>query len=119
MSGLEYALKKARELPYVKKQSRHYACIVDKKGRIIAESANSYDCSHTTQYRYAKKAGRPEAVYLHAEMACLLKDRYRRGVKMFVARVNKAGKPAYSAPCEICSLAIKDFSNIKSVEYTT
>lgn len=117
--SIDYCLQRARELPYIRKQSRHYACLVDKKGRIVVESANSYSCSHTTQYRYAKKAGRPEAVYLHAEMACLLKDRYKRGVKMFVVRVDKAGEPVYSAPCEICSLAIEDFSNVKSVEYTT
>lgn len=92
--------------------------LVNKKGQIIAESANSYTCSHTQQYHYAKKVGRPEAVYLHAEMACLLKDKARKGVKLFVARVDSKGASVYSAPCEICSLALKDYSNVKSVEFS-
>lgn len=115
---LKYCLEMATKQPYKRKQSRHYACLVNKKGQIVAESANSYSCTHTQQYHYAKRVGRPEAVYLHAEMACLLKDKLRQGVKLYIARVDSKGDSVYSAPCEICALALKDFSNVKSVEYS-
>ena len=117
--SLNYCIKKASELPCKKRHSRHYAVLVNKKGHIVAESANSYSCTHTKQFYYAKRAGRPEAISLHAELACLLKDRNKKGVKLYVARVNSVGNPCYSAPCEICQLAISEHSNIKSVEYTT
>lgn len=116
--SLQYCIEQARKLEYTRKQSRHYACITDKRGRIIVESANDYRCSHTQQFKWAKKAGRPEAIFLHSEMACLLKDKRKQGVKMFVARVDSAGNPCYSAPCEICALAIASYSNIKSVEFS-
>lgn len=108
----------AAKQPYVKGQSRHYACLVNKKGKIVAESANSYSCSHTKQFHYAKKVGRPEAIFLHSELACLLKDRKRQGVKLFVARVDSKNRPCYSAPCEICAMALKDYSNVKSIEFS-
>lgn len=92
--------------------------MLDKRGNIVAESANSYSCTHTQQYKYAKKAGRPEAVYLHSELACLLKDKNKRGVKLIVVRVGAEGQPLYSAPCDICALALKDYSNVKSVEFS-
>lgn len=116
--NIQYCLDKAREVPYIKGQSRHFACLVDKKGRIVSQSSNSYTLTHTKQWRYAVKAGRPEATFLHAELACLLKDRQRKGVKLFVARVDSRGNACYSAPCEICALSLKDFSNVKSVEYS-
>lgn len=118
MSNLQYCLDKARQLEYSKKKSRHYCVIVNKRGRIVSESSNDYGCTHPQQHMWAKRAGRPEAIYLHSELACLLKDRKRQGVKMFVARVNASGEACYSAPCEICSLAIASYSNIKFVEFT-
>lgn len=118
MTSIEYCLDKARAIPYTKGQSRHYACLVDRKGRVVAESANSYTLTHTKQFHYAKRAGRPEAIYLHSEISCILKDRNRKGVKLFVVRIDSKGKACYSAPCEVCSLALKEYTNIKSIEYS-
>ena len=116
--NIQYCIDMAAKQPYMKGQSRHYACLVNKKGQIIAESANSYSVSHTKQFHYAKKVGRPEAIFLHSEMACLLKDRKRQGVKLFVARVDSKNRPCYSAPCEICVRALQDYSNVKSIEFS-
>lgn len=116
--NIQYCIDMAAKQPYVKGQSRHYACLVNKKGQVVAESANSYTLTHTKQFHYAKRAGRPEAIYLHSEISCILKDRNRKGVKLFVVRIDSKGKAYYSAPCEVCSLALKEYTNIKSVEYS-
>lgn len=115
--SIEYCLKKAGEITYEKGKERIYSCIVDKRGKIIAESANSYVQSHPTQAHYAKKVGRPNAIYLHSEMATLLKAR-GKGVKLYVARVNRRGDSLLAAPCEICNLALKQSKHIKEVCYS-
>lgn len=56
--------------------------------------------------------------YLHSEVGALIKDRNRQGVKIITARVDSKGVPCIAAPCLSCALAIKEFTNIKSVEYT-
>lgn len=114
---IDYCIQKANKIPYRKGQERIYACITDKRGKVVAEAPNSYSCSHPTQYHYAKKVGRPEAIYLHAEMATMLKAK-GRGVKMYVARVNRKGKPLLAAPCEICNLMLQCCKHIKEVCYS-
>ncbi len=115
--SLQYCVEKARELPYSKGQFRLYAVIIDKKGRIIAESANSYTCTHPKQYRVAKRLGKPLKTFLHAESAVLIKSR-GKGSKLIVARVLADGSPANASPCNICQAMIKLHGSIKSVEYS-
>lgn len=115
---IDYAIKRASELPYERHKKRLFAVILDKKNRIVSESSNRYDKTHTTQFHYGKRTGNPHACYLHAEIAALLKDKNRRGVKMIVARVDSKGKPCLAAPCVACQLALKEASYIKTIEYT-
>ncbi len=118
MSSIEYCIQKARELPYVRGQQRHYSVLLDTKGRVVSESANSYVKTSPKSFKAASKAGRPEACYLHAEQRVLYMDKRRRGVKLIVVRVAADGSSCYSEPCEICKIVLKDFPNIKSVEYS-
>lgn len=117
MNTLDYCLSKARELPYIKGQFRLYACVTDRKGRIISEASNSYTCTHPKQYRVAKRLGNPLKTFLHAESACLIKSR-GKGSKLIVARVLADGSSANAMPCSICQAMIELHGNIKSVEYS-
>lgn len=118
MSSLEYALQKARELPYSRGFQRHYSVVLDRRGRVVSESANSYVKTSPRSFKAASKVGRPEACYLHSEQRALYLDKRRKGVKLVVVRVNAEGQAVYSEPCEICKEVLKDFPNIKSVEFS-
>ena len=114
---LDYAVSRAKELPVERGKQRVYAVIVDRKGRIISESANTYTKTHPTQKKYALKAGCSEhKTYLHAEMRAIIFSK-GVGVKMYIARVGYKGDSLPGFPCPICQLALKD-AGIKSVEVT-
>lgn len=117
MTPLEYALKKAREAPYISGQYRLFACVLDKKNRIVAESHNSYVCTHPKQFKIAKRLGKPLKTYLHAEMAAIIKSK-NKGCKLVVARVTSDGQAANAKPCCICEEAIRLHGGIKSIEYS-
>jgi tRNA(Arg) A34 adenosine deaminase TadA len=55
-------------------------------------------------------------VYLHAEIAALVKAR-GKGYKIKIERYNKHGEPMLAAPCPICLAAIKE-AGIQLVEHT-
>jgi len=93
------------------------AIAVDSNGIIIAKGINSYSKTHPLQAGYAKKMGREDAIYLHAEIAALVKCR-RDPYIMFVFRFNKKGKLSMAKPCPICNLAMKE-AGIKKIVYTT
>lgn len=114
---IDYALERAKEIEYVQGQRRIYAVIVDKRGKILAEGTNSYIKTHPVQAYYAEKVDFPERVYLHAEVAALVRVRHGNPYKIFIARVDAHGNPMLAAPCEVCTEAIK-CSGIKTVEHT-
>lgn len=91
----------------------------DKKGRVICTAVNDYFKTHTLMAHYAKKAGNPDRIYLHSEMAALIKARSlgKTVHRLEVIRFNKHGKPANAKPCACCQLAIKDF-DVKEVVHT-
>ena len=88
----------------------------DKRGRLLSIGRNSYIRTHPLQAKLAKKAGRPQAIYVHAELSALLKAR-QQVHKLVVVRYNKDGTPGNAKPCEICQLAIKEFG-VRHVEHT-
>ena len=94
------------------------ATVYDKRGRILAVRKNDYQKTHPEQARLANAVGLCHKVYLHAEIAAIIKAQ-RAGVpyKIKIERYNHKGLPAMAAPCPICQLAIKE-AGIKFVEYT-
>ena len=119
MKHLDYCLQKAREIPYVRHQQRHYAIVVDKRGRVVAEGSNSYTKSSPLMQRLGRMVGVSEyKCFLHAEIKTILRDKTDKGVKLCVARVNAKGEAVNSKPCEVCEYYIKTKKNIKSIEYT-
>lgn len=118
MSSLEYCLQKCREVSYVKGQYRHFAAVLNARGRVVSESANSYLKTSPRSFKAASKVGRPEACYLHAEQRALYLDKKRKGVKLIVVRVGAIGEALCSEPCPICREVLKDFPNIKVIEFS-
>ena len=116
MKYLDYCLQKAREIPYVRHQQRHYAIVVDKRGRIVAEAANSYVKTHPQMAKMSSKLGLDKC-FCHAEQLALVRAR-GKGCKLFVARVDSKNRPVYSSPCRVCAELIKESGHIKSVEFT-
>lgn len=92
------------------------ALAYDKRGRLLSVGHNSYVRTHPLQAKYSKKAGKPDAIYIHAELAALLKARGKVH-KLVVVRYGKNGQPLLAKPCAACQLAINDFG-VKLVSYT-
>ena len=87
------------------------------KNRVVVAATNLETKSHPTQAKYAKRAGLDEKIYLHAEIAALVKCREECDT-IVVARVNSQNKLRNAKPCPICSLALKE-AGINKICYTT
>lgn len=88
------------------------------RNEVIATGYNRKK-SHPIMAYWSERAGRPEAIYTHAEISCLLKlgTSDLNLAKIFIYRETKIGL-GLAKPCEICSLALKSF-NINHIFYTT
>lgn len=94
------------------------ATIYDKKGRILSVGENSYMKSHPFQGKLAKAAGRPEAIYLHAEIAALVKLKdWAKAHRIKVERYDVHGNPVLAKPCPICQSALQR-TGINVIEHT-
>ena len=114
---ITYCVKKANETQYVRGRFRHYCCIVDKKGVIVSEAANSYIKTSPVMFNAGRKVGVTDKCFCHAEMLALVRAK-GRGYKLAVARINKNGKPVNSKPCPICLYLIEQAKQIKVVVYS-
>ena len=103
-------------MPSGKKKYNITALAYDKKGNLLAVGKNSYVKTHPLQAKYAKLSKRPAAVYLHAEVAALIRARGNVH-KMVVTRFDNKGRPKLARPCPACQLALKDYG-VKVIEHT-
>jgi tRNA(Arg) A34 adenosine deaminase TadA len=78
--------------------------ITDKRGKIIASGVNSRK-THPLQKEMAEKVGLPEKVFLHAEIAALVRCRDEPHT-VYVGRITHDGESAVSRPCPICMMSI-------------
>ena len=102
----------------MKKRFSVSAVIFDKRGRVLSIGKNSYIKTHPLQAEYARRAGEPHKVYLHAEVDAIVKcSNLDRAEKIVVFRHTEDGSPASARPCKICQHAIK-LAGIKNVEHT-
>lgn len=106
------AIDLAKSNPAKKKVA---AVITDKRGRVLSYGLNSYSCSHPLQAKFGRLTGNPDAVWLHAEVAALVKLRDKPHT-LHVARVKKNREKAMSMPCPACAMAIKE-AEVKRVIY--
>ena len=119
MSPFDYAIEKCKETPHRRGYSRHFCVISTKKGKVISEGRNSYYKTHPLTAKASKRAGKPEKQCICAEVAALLKDRYRKGYRLTVVRLDSKDNPCLSQPCVTCIEVLKSFENIKVVEFST
>lgn len=100
-----------------KQRQEVMAYAYDKRGRLISTGRNSYSKSHPLQHHFAVQAGRPSAIFLHAELAALLAAGKRVVHRLVVVRKNKQGESVLAKPCDICQRAIKAYG-VKYVEHS-
>lgn len=101
-----------------KKQQDLTAIIYDKRGRILSIGKNSYVKTHPLQAHHARRVGKDEKIFLHAEIAAIARCRnLDQAHKIAVMRFNADGEPVTAKPCEICVDAIR-MAGIAHVEHT-
>lgn len=94
------------------------AIIYDKKGRILSIGKNSYTKTHPLMKKYSSIVGKPDAIFLHAEIHAIVKCKnIKKAHKIVVTRYDTFGNPKLAMPCPICKKAINDYG-IKVVEWT-
>ena len=94
------------------------AIISDKKGRVLSIGKNSYRKTHPIMAHYAEQAGEPYKVFLHAEVAAIIKCKdIDKAYSISIFREGRSGNPLNAKPCPICMSAIKS-TPIKIIEHT-
>ena len=94
------------------------AIIYDRKGRVLSIGQNSYTKTHPLQAEHSEKMGFPHKVFLHAEVAAIVKCKdLSKAHKIVVHRYNNEGKPLLAKPCVCCQSAIQA-TPIKFIEHT-
>ena len=93
------------------------AFVYDKRGRLLSSGQNSYVKTHPLQARVAAEMGEPHKIYIHAEVAALLKCDWKKAYRILVTRYGKDGRPLIAKPCVVCRSVINK-TNIKIVEHT-
>lgn len=93
------------------------------KNQVIGTGNNTYSKTHPIQAKYAKLAGNPEAIFLHAEMMSIIQAKSIIGsdlseCSLYIFRRRRDKKLGLARPCKICMKAIKD-AGIKNIYYTT
>lgn len=94
------------------------AIVKDKRGRPLAIGRNSYVKTHPLQAKATKAVGGKTRLYLHAEIAALLKVKdWDKAHTLEVFRFDKQGAPALAKPCPACQWVINK-TGIKKVIHT-
>ena len=102
----------------MRKRPHISAIIFDKKGRVISVGQNSYIKTHPMQARLAANSGRPEAIYLHAEIHAITRCAdINKAHRILVTRYDSLGRPVMAKPCAICSSAIAQ-TPIQIIDHT-
>jgi len=94
------------------------AVIYDKKGKVLSIGQNSYVKTHPIQFHHAKKVNLTEKMFLHAEIAAIVRCKdIKSAHRMFVSRWYKDGTEANAKPCPVCMSAIRS-TNIRIIDHT-
>ena len=94
------------------------AIIYDKRGIVLAIANNSYTKSHPYQANLAIKCKMPDKIYLHAEIAAIIKCKdLSKAHRIDIFRFDYDNNLILSKPCKICQSAI-DATNIKIITHS-
>ncbi len=95
-----------------------HAKIYDRQGNLLAKATNSYRKTHPVQYKAAAAVNKPESIFLHAEIAALVKIKdWSKAYRIDVLRYLKDGSTGNAKPCPICSRVIGQ-TGIKLINHT-
>lgn len=108
-----FAIEVAKSSPSKKK----VGSVLLYKNRVVATATNLDKKTHPLQARLAERVGLHQKIYLHSEIAALVKCREECDT-IIVARVNSQNKLRNAKPCPICSLALKE-AGVSKVYYST
>lgn len=102
-----------------KRQTQNITAVIyDKKGKVLSIGKNSYIKTHPKQAMHAARVGRPDKVFLHAEMDAIIRCKdLSKAHKILVSRVKSKGAYGNAKPCPICEDALRE-AGIKHVEWT-
>lgn len=94
------------------------AIVRNKRGRILGVGQNSYTVTHPLMAKASKAVQSPHRIYLHAEVAALLKVKdWSQAFSMEVFRYTKDNQPALSKPCACCQWILAQ-TGIKKIYHT-
>lgn len=94
------------------------AIIYDKRGNVLSIGKNNYIKTHPVQAKWARRAGEPYKVFLHAEIDAINKCQdLSKAHRIAVFRYSEDGSPAMARPCCICAGALAK-TPIKIIEHT-
>ncbi len=96
---------------------RRVGAVLYNKNKVVATATNIETKSHPLQAYFAERVGLGEKIYLHAEIAALIKCKQECDT-IVVARVNAQDKLRMAKPCPICELALKE-AGVSNIYYTT
>jgi deoxycytidylate deaminase len=100
----------------------HIGCVIAKGRKQVASGCNTLSKTHPLQSYYATLVGKPDAIYLHAEMAAIVEAKSKgvdlTGASVYVFRRGLDGDVKMCRPCRICMRALAD-AGVKEIIYTT
>lgn len=111
----DFVIETARSSPSKKK----VGAVLLNKNKVVTSATNLETKSHPLQARFAERVGLHEKIYLHAEIAALVKCKSDADT-IVVARLggHHGNEIRNAKPCKICRLALQH-AGIKDVYYTT
>ena len=98
-----------------------FARIVNRSGKTLSVSSNSYVKTKPLQAKMAKKCGLPLKQHIHAEIGAIAKlrpDQLKKAYAIYIYRFDHHGRSACAKPCVVCQTLIHEIG-IKHVYYTT
>ena len=104
----------------MKKRYLIYASVKDRKEVLIGVGSNSYKKTHPLQKFFAERVGKPQNIYIHAEILAMIRASGSPLKQMYTLTVGRwdNSTPQDAKPCEICVEAAI-FFGIKKINYTT
>lgn len=94
------------------------AIIYDKQGKALSVGQNSYTKTHPIMLKHGVKVGRPQKIYLHAEVDAILKCKnITKAYRMCIVRYGKNGDLLNAKPCPVCMSVIAN-TPIKIIEHS-
>lgn len=97
-----------------RRKYRVIACTLDKKGKVLSTRTNNYQSTHPLQKHFAVLVGKPDSVFLHAEIAALIAAK-KEVHTILIARVDSKGDPVPAKPCKICQKAIEAYGVVNII----